>query len=485
VHDAGHDAGRDAGHDAGRDTGRDPGHDAGRDPGHDAGRGANRSAVRDLVRDAVRGALLRTFPGGGAVAVALSGGRDSVALLDAAAGVASDARVRVAAFHVHHGLSPNADRWSQFCSDLCATAGVPFAAREITVARRARTSLEAAARSGRYEALAALARAHAVDAVLLAHHADDQAETLLLQLLRGAGPRGLAAMPCAGTDRGTRWLRPFLALPRAVLDAYVSECALAYIDDESNADARLRRNALRAGVVPALRAMESGYPGTLVRAARHQAEAAALLDELAELDARLACDGATLDCAALRALAAPRARNLLRWFLRRNALRAPSSARLADMLVQLTATSRDARVGLPYEDVELGIHRGRVVVHRPAPVPYQHEWTGAPSVALPHGTLVFTARRGGGIAVRCLAASPVTLRTGTPGERLRVGTRALRRPVADLLREAGVPRWDRASLPRLYCGDTLAAVPHAGIDAAFAAQGDEPAFALDWRPAGA
>jgi tRNA(Ile)-lysidine synthase len=437
---------------------------------------------RNDVRAAVADVLALAFAQRASVAVALSGGRDSVALLDATVNVAAGTHLRAVAFHIHHGLSPNADRWSRFCRELCAALNVPFATREVQVATGARTGVEAAARNSRYAALAALAHAHGVDAVLRGHHADEQAETVLLQLLRGAGPRGLAAMPAAAAERGVRWLRPFLDLPRHVLDGYVARHRLAFIDDESNADTRYRRNALRASVVPALRILAPGYPQTLVRAARHQSEAAALLDELAELDARVACDGATLECAALAALAAPRARNLLRWFLHRNGLRAPSSARLCEMLAQLTRAGADARVAIAHDGAELGIHRGRAIVHRPAPQPYRRHWTGATSVALPHGTLLFNATRGEGIASRRLASSPVTICNGTPGERLHVGTGAMHRPVADLLREAGVPHWDRASLPRLYCGDALAALPYAGVDAAFAACGDEPAFALDWRP---
>lgn len=435
------------------------------------------------VRGAVAGLLASALPDGGVVGVALSGGRDSMALLDATQAVASGARVRAVAFHVHHGLSPNADAWSRFCSDLCAAKGVSFAMRGVQVMRGARISVEAAARAARYDALAALAHEHRAAGVLLGHHADDQAETMLLQLLRGAGPRGLAAMPAMRVERGIRWLRPLLELPRAALDAYVTQHTLPHIDDESNADPRYRRNALRASVVPAVRALAPGYPDTLVRAAHHQAEAAGLLDALAELDARAASDGATLDCAALRALDAPRARNLLRWFLRQQAVRAPSSSRLAEMLRQLVAARSDARVTIAHAGAEIGLYRGRIVIHRPAPRCYALEWSGSPTVALPHGTLVFTATLGSGIAARCLAASRVTLRAGIPGERLRVAGRASRRAVADLLREAGVPQWDRFGLPRVYCDDALAAVARAGVDVAFAARRDEPAFVLDWRPA--
>ncbi|MEO9136680.1 MAG: tRNA lysidine(34) synthetase TilS [Casimicrobiaceae bacterium] len=431
---------------------------------------------------AVADLLARTLPNGGRIAVALSGGRDSIALLDAAVNVAASARCEVIALHVHHGLSSNAGAWSALCRDTCGERGIPFAMREVQVMRGARSSVEAMARAARYEALAALAREHGACAVLLAHHADDQAETTLLQLLRGAGPRGLAAMPSARLADGIWWLRPLLALPRASLDLYVAQRRLRYVDDESNADQRYRRNALRATIVPGLRALSPGYPGSFVRAAVHQAEAAALLDELAELDARSAWDGRTLDCTALRDLSAARGRNLLRWFLRQRGLRAPSSARLAEMLRQLTNAGRDTRLAIAHGGAELGLHRGRIVVHRAPPGHYAQEWTGTPSVELPHGTLVFAALHGAGIAARHLASSRVTIRTGVPGERLRLAGRASHRCVADLLREAGVPQWDRIGLPRVYCDEALAAVPCAGVDARFAATQDEAAFALEWQP---
>jgi len=437
--------------------------------------------AHDGVGRAVADLLVQALPDGGGVGVALSGGRDSIALLDAASRVAHRAGIALVAFHVHHGLSPNADRWSLFCREACAARNVAFASRHICVPHDARVSVEAAARKLRYDALAALARTHAVDAVLLGHHADDQAETVLLQLLRGAGPRGLAAMPGIAVDRGVRWLRPLLGITREALDAYVARERLDYIDDESNADARYRRNALRADVVPALRAIAPGYPGTLLRAARHQAEAAALLDELADLDARDACDGATLDRAALRSLGAPRARNLLRWFLRQHGLPAPSSARLAEMLRQLTSAAGDARTMLVHAGAELGVHRGRVCVHPRAPDGYSLRWTGDGSIALPHGTVVLSATAGGGIATRHLAGTAVTLRSGTPGERLRIGG-GLRRNVADLLREAGVPPWARTGMPRVYCGDALAAVACAGVDTSFLAAPGEAGVALEWRP---
>lgn len=430
------------------------------------------------VRVAVADSLAKALPEGGRVAIALSGGRDSVALLDAALAT-SAAQAGIVAFHVDHGLSVNARAWSQFCSELCATRGITCHVQRVQVKRGPRISVEAAARGARQAALDSLAREHGVAAVLLAHHADDQAETLLLQLFRGAGPRGLAAMPGACLRAGIWWLRPFLALPRARLDEYVAARALQYVDDDSNRDPRYRRNALRGAVVPSLREIAPGYPATLVRAAELQADAASLLDDLARIDAAESCDGATLDCAALARLDIRRARNLLRWFLREQRLPAPSRVRLAEVLRQVTSGGADSRIEISHAGAQLGVHRGRLVVHRTPVCPFAREWDGAEAIILPHGTLRFTRIRGTGIATRHVTAATVTIRSGVDGERFRLAGRSAH-PVADLLREAGVPCWDRQGIPRIYCGDALAAVPLLGVGAEFTAAPGEPGLVPNW-----
>jgi tRNA(Ile)-lysidine synthase len=441
------------------------------------------SAQVVTMRAAVARALAAALPHGGRAAVALSGGRDSVVLLDAAIAVAKDAAVEVVAFHVEHGLSPNAAAWARFCADCCVALAVPLHVERVSVARGARISVEAAAREARYAALATLAAEHRVLAVLLAHHADDQAETMLLQLLRGAGPRGLAAMPTARYDGSVHWLRPFLDLPRARIEAHARERSLAFVDDESNADSRYRRNALRRDVVPALRAIAPGYPTALARAASLQAEAAALLDDLAAIDARAGYDGSALDRATLAALDERRARNLLRWFLRQHGLAAPSQARLAAMLGQLVHADADAHVSLRHAGAAVGVHRGRILVHRAECEPFARGWDGGETVVLPHGTLTLAPVSGSGIAARHLRTSGVTIRSGVPGERLTLAGRATRRPVSDLLREAGIPHWERRGLPRIYCGGKLAAVAPLGVDEAFAAAPGEPARRIVWQPA--
>ncbi|HKP65442.1 MAG TPA: tRNA lysidine(34) synthetase TilS [Casimicrobiaceae bacterium] len=435
----------------------------------------------ERLRTAVARTLTDALPAGGHVAVALSGGRDSVALLDATLAVANLACAQVSALHVNHRLSPNAAQWAQFCRALCGERGIDCDIAEVTVERGTRISVEAAARTARYEALEKRARANGIAAVLLAHHADDQAETLLLQLARGAGPRGLAAMPAARFDRSVWWLRPWLALPRATIDEYVRVHALRHIDDESNGDVRYRRNALRKSVAPAMRDLAPGFPTTLVRAAELQADAAALLDELAELDARDTYDGATLDCAILANLDARRGANVLRWFLREQRLPAASRARLRETLSQLQRAGSDTRITIRHGSAVLSVHRGRLVVRRQTVESYCRDWSGADVVVMTHGALRLSRASGIGVAERHATSNPVTIRSGSDGERLRLPGRS-RRSVADLLREAGIAHWERRAIPRIYCGDALAAVAEIGVDAAFAAAPGEPGLRFRWAP---
>jgi tRNA(Ile)-lysidine synthase len=430
------------------------------------------------VDSALAAALAAYSAPGQRVAVALSGGLDSIVLLDALHALAPRFALVLSALHVDHQLSPHAGRWAEFCAEACAARGVQLTIARVDVARRAGQSLEAAARAARYrELLGADA-----DIVALAHHADDQAETVLLQLLRGAGPAGLAAMPRhrAGDVGGPALLRPLLDLPRATLAACASARGLAWIDDESNANRRHKRNLLRLDVAPLLAEAFPGYPSVLVRAAGHQAEASALLDELACRDAGDTQDG--LDRAALTALSPARARNLLRWFLRREGLRPPSAARLAGMLAQLQTAGTDARTRIVHDGAEIGCHRGRIVIHAAAAGAYAFGWRGETSVDLPGGILHFERTRGDGIAAAKLDAAVVMLRSRRGGERIQLATNRPRRAVKKLLYDAQLPIWQREALPFIWCGEELAAVPGIGVALAFQAQSDEDAWRVGWRP---
>lgn len=437
------------------------------------------------VAAAVGVALDRIGAMPGPRAVALSGGRDSIALLDAVVAHADSHGGEVIALHVHHGLSPNADAWAAHCAAVCKGYGIRLVVRQVSVSRTPRASVEASARRARYEALADAARETSASVVLLAHHRDDQAETLLLQLLRGAGPHGLAAMPAARVDaQGLAWLRPLLDVPRAAIEAYVAQRGLRTVDDESNADVRYARNALRHRVLPALAGVAPAYARTLARAATLQADAARLADDLAADDAREALAGDTLDCNALAALPLHRAQNLLRWFLRERGLPPPSHARLAAMLAQLASPRADSSVRLAHAGVEIGVHRDRIVVHAPSPPPYACAWRGEAALTLPHGRLLFSPASEGGLDVDRLRAAPVVARPRRGGERITLDDARPRRALTRMLRESGLPLWERSALPLLFCGDALAAVPGLGVDVAFRAPPGHDGIVLAWAPTG-
>jgi len=439
------------------------------------------NAITEL-QEAVKHSLDAHVPAGATIAVALSGGRDSVVLLDALTVVAPARRHAVSAIHIHHGLSANADAWAKGCVEHCASLHVACEVRRVAVVAQPRASLEALARHARYDALADAAQRIGAAVVALAHHRNDQAETLLLQLLRGSGPHGLAAMPAWRMDAAAiAWWRPLLGIPRARIDAYARKRRLRWIDDESNADSRHVRNAIRHSVMPALQRIAPQAEATLARAAAHQADAARLLDELAEQDGKEACDGSTLLCEALNALAPHRARNLLRWFLRGHGLPAPSTARLAAMLDQLRGARGDAEIRLVHAGIEIGVHQGRIALHRAPPDRFDVRWNGEAELALPHGTVTFGHAVGVGIDLT-LALGDVHLRSRAGGERFQVAIDRPRRALKSVLRDAGIPPWERRGLPLVFCGDALAAVPGLGVDAALSAAPGHPGLSVAWHP---
>lgn len=233
---------------------------------------------------AVADSLVRHVPPHARLVLGLSGGLDSVVLLHALLALRDQHPFTLQAVHVHHGLSPHADDWADFCAQLCMSHAVELSSHRVTIACNDAAGIEAAARRERQRIFAVLD----ADFLLTAHQQDDQSETVLLQLLRGAGPKGLAAMPELQRRPGWRavQLRPLLGVTRARILDYAQTHGLAWVDDESNQDLRYRRNALRQQVMPLLAAHFPGSGATLARAAALQADAADVLDDMARLDAR-------------------------------------------------------------------------------------------------------------------------------------------------------------------------------------------------------
>lgn len=287
-----------------------------------------------------------TFPANGRLAVAYSAGADSTALLFAA-----HARWpgRVLALHVHHGLQAAADGFEATARAVCRSVDLPLLVVRVQASPAPGQSPEDAARIHRYAALADLARAAGATTVLLAQHADDQAETVLLALSRGAGLPGLAAMPERFERHGVWFGRPLLDLPASALREWVQGSGHAFVDDPSNADTRFTRNRIRAQLLPAWQACFPGFRPMLARSAGHAAQAQGLLDDLARID--LIAVGDPPAIAALQALSSERQANVLRHWLRAHWGVVPSEAQMAQVLLQLAACrTRGHRIELKVAD---------------------------------------------------------------------------------------------------------------------------------------
>lgn len=304
---------------------------------------ATRKTSRPDLTGQAGACLSRHLKPGAHLRVALSGGIDSMALLHVLAQLAPQFPFTLSAVHVHHGLSPKADVWANFCLSLCARLGVPCEAVRVKVPRKSAQGLEAAARQARYAELCK----PGADAVALAHHLDDQAETVLFQLLRGGEPRALAAMPEARVHEGMLLLRPLLGVPKSALAAYARRHRLEWVEDDSNLDTALARNALRQDILPVLERHFPDYRERLSGVARRMAEVAVLLENMAGQD-HAAHTQDELDCNALRALPETRARNLLAHFLRAQGAAVPRPAALREILRQLLEAR--GRLSLPLPD---------------------------------------------------------------------------------------------------------------------------------------
>ena len=436
--------------------------------------------------------LARLTPADARLCVALSGGRDSVVLLHALArllraGNGRVSRVSLSALHVNHGISANADAWATFCADFCQRCAVPLSVVGVAVPRDSGEGLEAAARRLRHGAFARCA----ADYLALAHHRDDQAETVLLNLLRGAGVAGAAGMSARRRQAaGPPLLRPLLETPRALLEDYASAHALAWIDDESNDDTHFRRNFLRCEVMPRLAAKFPGAQKSLARAAAHFAEGAQLLDELAAIDrAAAAAPSGRIALGAFNALSGARARNLLRFVWLGAGFRAPDSRWIAEAMRQLASADSLSETCVATVDGELHVYRGEIHVVAPPPAlppprPCPADLSALTPCELPWagGTLRFVAARGAGIGRHYFGEGSSWIRLRQGGERLRLAPGRPRRALRKLLQEAAIPPWERERLPLLWIGDALAWVGGLGVDAAFACAPGEAGLLPVWEP---
>ncbi len=418
--------------------------------------------------------------------VAYSGGLDSTVLLHALATLRAQlAPVEIAALHVDHGLHAQSAQWAETCSSRCAALDIPCSVLRVHARPRKGESPEAAARQARYSALAA--RLAAGDVLLTAQHCDDQAETVLLQLLRGSGPRGLAAMPVSAALGAGLLLRPLLAFDRAELLRYACAQQLEWIEDHSNADIGFDRNYLRHEVMPRIFTRWPSVSRTLARSARHCADAAALICEVAEKDLAAARDeaGGGLAISRLARLAPERQRQVLRTWIEGSGLPLPDSVQLARIFSDVIASRRDATPVLCWPGAELRRYRDSLYLMPPQPIfdmQQIHSWQAwAPLVIEGLGVLSAHATHGEGLSVRALQQAPLSVRFRRGGERCHPFGRGHSHALKKLMQEAGIPPWRRERIPLLYSGEVIASVVGLWVCEGFQAGLGEPAVNLLWQ----
>ncbi|GAA4034594.1 tRNA lysidine(34) synthetase TilS [Actimicrobium antarcticum] len=450
--------------------------------------------IDDVFERALAVIRARVFLSGPAMAVAYSGGLDSSVLLHLAHRHAQKNGIPLFAFHVHHGLSADGDAWLAHCDAECARLGITFAAQRVRLAGAESSGIEAAARSSRYAALGAMCRAHQVPLLLTAHHQDDQAETVLLQLLRGSGVAGLSGMDsanCAADLLGDAELvmaRPLLSLSRLQLAEVVRAESIVHVDDASNLDTRYARNALRHEVMPALDKFFPGFQHRLARTAGHAQAAQRLLIELARQDMALCGVAEGIDISRLRTLSADRADNLLRYWFGSRGVRMPSTSWLLEMRTQLYEAKPDAQLCVTHADCHIRRHRDHVFItpHRvafdPEELPvFGFRWNGEAQLDFPEldGVLLFESAEQG-VAISWLTQQALSISVRSGGERLKPAPNRSTRALKYHYQAGNIPAWERERLPVVRVGKKLLFAAGVGMDCHHFSVEEEPRIALRW-----
>ena len=424
-----------------------------------------------------------------AVAVAFSGGRYSTALLHATATEAASLDITVFALHVHHGLSAQADEWLTHCDAVCrrwARRGLPveLVAFRIETRPGVGDSVEAWARRARYRALREMALARGVDLVLLGHHRRDQAETFILQALRGGGVASLAAMPKVVRRDGITWARPWLELPREAIEAYARRHRLRWIEDDSNDDDRFARNRLRHRVWPALAASFDDAEAALAAAAGRVQHAAELVDEIAAIDLDAISAGDSLDLAAWRLLSSARQRHALLGWLRRELDRSPPATLVERLMREALASGPPRR--WPIEGGELQSYRGRLrkaMASAPgfsaAAIAVDLSRPGLHEIAGWGGAFHVDVVEHGGIPMR--TAMHLELRARAPGDRFQAGADRPPRSLKLQFQARGIAPTLRDG-PIAHGNGIVVYVPGLGIDARALAADGEAQVSIHWLP---
>ena len=404
------------------------------------------------------------------VTVALSGGADSVVLLHLLHSLQKKHRFTLNAIHVHHGLSQHADKWVKFCKKLCRDLSVPLDVNYVKLPQKKSLGIEGEARQLRYEKLLQFKS----DLIVLAHHADDQAETFLLQLIRGAGVKGLSSM--AHFDDTRKLWRPLLNTSRSDIENYAKQHKLKWIEDESNQNIDFDRNFIRLKVLPLLKNRFNHIIKVISRSTAHLAEAQNLLDDLAKLDLKSYLKSIKykhiLQVKCLNKLSLTRAKNVLRYWLEMNDQLMPSKDLLDELLKQVLNAKKDAALKIELsKDHEIRRYKDEIYLvkkNQQTNKNYEIVWNGEAEILLPNGLkLQLKKVKGRGISFEKMKNKKLMISNRKGGEFFKPDSKRPTKKIKQILQESDLPPWEREFFPLIFISEKLASVPNFGVDIKF------------------
>jgi tRNA(Ile)-lysidine synthase len=413
--------------------------------------------------------------------IAYSGGLDSHVLLH----LMQSCQLNCRAIYIEHGLQEASKPWAEHCAAVCAQLDIPFQSISVNAQADKGESPEASARAARYEALAN--QMQSGDVLLTAQHLQDQSETLFLQMLRTAGPAGLSAMPVSKAFAAGQHIRPLLSVDRTELEAYAALHQLQWIEDPTNEDQRYDRNFFRQSIFPLLKNRWPSINQTLANVCGLQAEAAELINDLAEMDAETLIDGNTLIISHLLKLSPARQRNIIRYWLQRCQLDVPTAKRLKEILGSMLTAAGDKMPVVNWGDTEVRRFQGKLYAMKTLhafDTNQSIEWHAAQPLVLPQLQCeVSLVAAETGLSADVIAQS-LTIRFRSGGERIKPIGRAHTMDLKKLMQEAAVPPWQRSRIPLIYLDDELIAVAGYWVAEGFKNTPGEPAWQVVEVPLG-
>ena len=428
--------------------------------------------------------VLKSIPDNSRLVIGYSGGVDSHVLLKAVADLHySFTKLELVAMHINHGLSQHAKRWEAHCQQVCDVFGITLYIKRVKLNVKKGESLEAVARDSRYNEFAKFIKPN--DYLLVAHHIDDQAETCLLQFLRGSGPKGLASMAARMNFADGFLLRPLLNVNRRQILAFAKEEGLKWIEDESNRQERFTRNFLRNTVMPLLQKKWPNVAKTIMRVSLHSAEADQLLQECAANDLKRVTaqkNNKLLDIEKLKNLSLMRQKNILRYWIQEQGFLLPSTTKLHQVFNEVIDAAEDASPCVHWGNVEIRRYQNKLYALHSAEKFNMHieiPWDLKSDLKLPVGILCAKKSVGNGLLNSKFSSSAV-VRFRVGGEVCRLPKRKCTHKLKKLFQQWNIPPWERERIPLVFVDGKLAVIVGYSVSDEFATDANEPGIAIEF-----